>query len=244
MNTPDQTPLLIVTGLTHRFGVVTALSNIDLEIFKGDFISIFGPNGAGKTTLLKLFARLAKPTQGQIEFSSPMNQEGPWHIGYVSHLSLLYEELTGYENLHFYAKLYGLPEPEILAGKQLRKMGLEFARNQLTKSYSSGMKQRLSIARALLHDPALLLLDEPYAGLDQHGSRLLSGLLENLKAEGRTVLLITHNIEQGLALSNRLIVLNRGRIVMLEDCSETVKASFEALYFKLIDKSGIKTRTD
>jgi len=235
MNSPEQLPLLKISRLTHRFGVVTALSDINLEIRKGDFISIFGPNGAGKTTLLKLIARLAKPTLGNIEFAHPTNLQGREQVGYVSHLSLLYGDLTGFENLKFYASLYDLVEPDIQAEKQLRRMGLEPARDRLARTYSSGMKQRLSIARALLHNPSLLLLDEPYAGLDQHGSKLLSELLGELKAEGRTILLITHNIEEGLGLSNRLLVMNNGRIVHLDNCSENLKERFESVYFKLID---------
>ena len=235
MNSSDQLPLLKISRLTHRFGVVTALSDINLEIRKGDFISIFGPNGAGKTTLLKLIARLAKPTLGNIEFANPTNPQGREQVGYVSHLSLLYGDLTGLENLKFYASLYDLVEPDIQAEKLLRRMGLEPAKDRLARTYSSGMKQRLSIARALLHNPSLLLLDEPYAGLDQHGSKLLSELLGELKAEGRTILLITHNIEEGLGLSNRLLVMNNGRIVHLDNCSENIKERFESVYFKLID---------
>lgn len=230
-----KTPLLSVSKLTHRFGVVTALSEIDLVICKGDFVSIFGPNGAGKTTLLKLIAKLAKPTSGEIEFASETNQHGREVIGYVSHTSLLYGDLSGYENLKFYGQLYDLPEPELLAEKQLRKMGLETARDRLVRTYSCGMKQRLSIARALLHNPSLLLLDEPYAGLDQHGSRLLTDLLGELKNETRTILLITHNLEEGLALSDRFLVMNNGRIVHSGECKENTRDKVESIYFRLID---------
>jgi heme exporter protein A len=143
--------------------------------------------------------------------------------------------LTGLENLSFYASLYGFSDPAEVAGKQLRRMGLESARNRLAKTYSSGMKQRLSIARALIHNPSLLLLDEPYSGLDQHGSRLLTELLKELKEESTTVLLITHSVEEGLTLANRVMVMNRGRLALSESCSEAFNLNFKSLYFELVE---------
>jgi len=235
MDSAEQTVLLKISNLTHRFGVVTALAGISLDVFERDFLAIFGPNGAGKTTLLKLIARLIKPSAGSIRFVTPADHRGREQIGYVSHQTLLYGDLTGIENLLFYARLYGLPDPAQQAEEQLRRMGLEAARNRPIRTYSSGMKQRLSIGRALLHDPSLLLLDEPYAGLDQHGSRLLTKRLTELKQEGRTVLLITHNLEEGLALSNRVLVMNQSRIVYEAGRQELARDHFESLYFGLIE---------
>jgi heme exporter protein A len=225
-------PLVSIQRLTKRFGSVTAVWRVDLDIEEGDFWVIFGPNGAGKTTLLRMVAQLVQPSDGTVRFREA--EDGRGRVGYVSHQSLLYNELSGFENLFFFARLYGVAEPADRARLQLKRMDLQWAGDQLTRGYSSGMKQRLTLARALIHEPQLLLLDEPYAGLDQHGSRLLTQVLEKLKSEGRTVLLITHNLGQGLTLSNRLAVMNRGRIVYRARREEVAEANFESLYFELV----------
>jgi heme exporter protein A len=157
-------------------------------------------------------------------------------IGYVSHQSLIYNDLSGLENLSFFARLYGIPTPDRRALEMLTQMGLHRVRHQLARHYSRGMKQRLSLARALLHEPRLLLLDEPYAGLDQHGSRLLTHLLSGLKSEGRTVLLITHNWAEGLAVATRVAVMNRGQIVHQALRSEIDDDGFESFYFGLLEQ--------
>jgi heme exporter protein A len=220
--------------LTKKFGAVTAVRDVDLEVYRGDFLGIFGPNGAGKTTLLKLVGSLTAPTSGTLRFCLESSGEIRSCIGFVSHQSLLYKELTGLENLVFFAQLYGVARPRDRAFEMLDEMGLAAACSQLVRDYSSGMRQRLTLARALIHEPDLLLLDEPYAGLDQHGSRLLTGILQSLKEEGRTILLITHNLQEGLLLSSRLLVMNRGEIVHRADRPEVNEEDFEDLYFRLI----------
>ncbi|MEJ2080015.1 MAG: ABC transporter ATP-binding protein [Acidobacteriota bacterium] len=178
-------PILTTKQLTKRFGSLTAVWKVDLEIRPGDFWVIFGPNGAGKSTLLRTLAQLTRPSEGTIEFLNP--DEGRGRIGYVSHQSLLYGELTGLENLIFFGRLYGLPDPQSRAEQLLEQMHLSGSRHRQTRGYSSGMKQRLTLARALLHNPGLLLLDEPFAGLDQHGSRLLTEVLSEVKrSSGRS----------------------------------------------------------
>jgi heme exporter protein A len=229
-------PLVSIQRLTKRYGSVTAVWRADLDIEEGDFWVIFGPNGAGKTTLLRMVAQLAQPSEGSIHFRE--EEGGRGRVGYVSHQSLLYNELSGFENLFFFARLYGMGDPEDRARDQLKRMDLEWAGDLAARGYSSGMRQRLTLARALIHEPQLLLLDEPYAGLDQHGSRLLTEVLEKLKAEGRTVLLITHNLAQGLAVSNRLAVMSRGRIVYRGGREEVSETNFESLYFELV-KGGM-----
>ena len=226
-------PILTTKQLTKRFGSLTAVWKVDLEIRPGDFWVIFGPNGAGKSTLLRTLAQLTRPSEGTIEFLNP--DEGRGRIGYVSHQSLLYGELTGLENLIFFGRLYGLPDPQSRAEQLLEQMHLSGARHRQTRGYSSGMKQRLTLARALLHNPGLLLLDEPFAGLDQHGSRLLTEVLSEVKREQRTVLMITHNLAAGLALSSHVMVMSRGQTVYRSARAEIDDSAFESLYFQLVE---------
>lgn len=228
-------PLLRLSALTKKFGNVTAVREVNLEVFAGDFVAIFGPNGAGKTTLLKLLASLTRPTSGQVIFEATPDHQGRERIGYVSHQSLLYNEMTAEENLDFYARLYSLAERERRVAEMLEKMGLRDVRRRLVRGYSRGMKQRLTLARALLHRPQLLLLDEPYTGLDQHASAVLTELLEQLKEEGRTILLITHNLAEGLALCNRVIIQHRGRFVLQARREEVDTADFHHLYLRAVE---------
>lgn len=226
-------PLFSLQNLTKKFGSVAALWQVSLDVYPGSCIAIFGPNGAGKSTLLRLVTSLTSPTSGKVEFYE--KGDGRQRFGYVSHQSLLYNQMSGLENLLFYGRLYQLQNAAIRAADQLARMGLEEAADQLVGGYSRGMKQRLTLARALLHDPELILLDEPYAGLDQHGSRLLTRMMEGLKEEGRTILLVTHNVSEGLAFSDRILIMNRGELVFEAGRTELDAARFENLYFKLVE---------
>ena len=152
----------------------------------------------------------------------------------MSHQSLLYNELTGYENLLFYARLYDLVTPANRSWDMLERIELEKARDQRVRGYSRGMKQRLALGRALLHEPQLVLLDEPYAGLDQHGSRLLSEILRSLKEENRTILLITHNFDEGLRLCNRIIIQHEGRVVYRASGDELDPGRLQTAYFQAV----------
>ncbi|MFQ5930272.1 MAG: heme ABC exporter ATP-binding protein CcmA, partial [Acidobacteriota bacterium] len=230
-------PLLRLSQITKTFGTIKAVWNLDLEVYPGDFLAIFGPNGAGKTTLLRIVASLTQPTSGTIEFSLKNSGQDRQQVGYVSHQSLLYNELTGFENLLFYARLYGIGNAQDRADEMLAKMGLEQARDQLVREYSRGMKQRLTLARSLLHEPQLLLLDEPYTGLDQHGSRLLTEALAALKREGRTILLVTHNIDEGLELCTRAII-QHSELVFQAPRERLDKSEFKRLYFQAVDSGS------
>lgn len=229
--------LLRLSRVTKKFGLVRAVSDMDLEVCAADFLAIFGPNGAGKSTLLKLVAGLTQPTSGDIQFTSLDHHSGRERVGYVSHQSFLYNELTGIENLVFYGRLYGIDKAEERAEEMLVNMGLQDARHRSVGAYSRGMKQRLTLARALLHEPDLLLLDEPYTGLDQHGSRLFTEVLQGLKEEGRTVLLITHNLGAGLELCNRTVIQNKGEVVFQASRQEVDASKFERLYFQVVEGS-------
>ena len=225
-------PLLRLTDVTKRYGNVPALLHFSLDVFSGDFIALFGPNGAGKTTLLKVLASLIKPDSGKLEFSTKQAVRGT--VGYVSHQSLLYNELTGLENLVFYARLNQVAQAEKRAQEMLHKMGLKSAARKQVRGYSRGMKQRLTLGRALLHDPPLLLLDEPYTGLDQHGGRLLTETLRGLKEMKRTVFLVTHNAHQGLQLCSRLLIQNQGRLIFESSSQKVSDEEFERIYFRVV----------
>ena len=238
---PKAVPLLRLSKLTKKFGAIRAVWNVDLEISRGDCLAIFGPNGAGKTTLLRVIASLTQPTNGEISFKGHNRRRDG--VGYVSHLSLLYNELTGIENLLFYARLFQIKDAQQRAAEMLSKMGLKEARNQPAREYSRGMKQRLTLARALLHEPQLLLLDEPYTGLDQHGCRLFTEVLRGLKQEGRTILLVTHNLSEGLELCNRVIIQNRGEVVFQAPREHVDPSGFERLYFQAVEEGGRRQET-
>ena len=227
-------PLLRLSGLSKHFGAVCAVSQVDLQISPGEFVAIFGPNGAGKTTLLQMVAGLTQPTSGEMTFRE-QDSDRQRSIGYVSHQSLLYNEMTGRENLMFFAQLHALSSPKSRTDQILAQMGLERAAEQLFREYSRGMKQRLALARALLHDPELLLLDEPYAGLDQQGSRLLSKLLLDFKKEDRTILLITHNLDEGLVLCDRAMIQYHGEIVFQAYRDQVQPDDFVRLYFQVTE---------
>jgi heme exporter protein A len=230
-------PLLVrLTALTRKFGPVTAVRQVDLDIRQGDFLAIFGPNGAGKTTLLRMIASLLPPTSGRVDFLGEGASSGRRLVGYVSHQTLLYNELTGRENLLFYARLYSLPSPSSAAERMLEEIGLGEAADLPVRGYSRGMKQRLTLARALIHEPQLLLLDEPYTGLDQHGSRLLTRMLARLREDGRTVLMITHNLSEGLELATRVLIQHKGRLAFQASREEVDRVEFEGVYFKTVER--------
>lgn len=187
--------VISVRGLTKRFGPVTALDGIDLDVRRGETLAVLGPNGAGKSTLLRLLAGLSAPTGGELELGVERAA-----IGFVGHEPLVYRELTALENLELYGRLYRVPERRERIGMLLERFGLWEARHQRVATYSQGMRQRLALSRALLHDPELLLLDEPFAGLDREGADLLDEELSEL-ARSRTLVVSSHQPERVAALA-------------------------------------------
>lgn len=216
---PDATSYLIdIQNLVKAYDLLPVLRQLSLQIQRGEFVALLGPNGSGKSTLLRMLCGLSKPTAGVIRI-------GGWElpresaavraqIGLVSHKSLLYDNLSAYENLRFFAKLYNLPDDQIEARihKLMIQVGLSKRTHDLVRTYSRGMLQRLSIARALLHNPDILLLDEPYTGLDQDASTVLDELLKASHAEGRTILMTTHDLTRAATLPTRIVILSRGVI--------------------------------
>jgi heme exporter protein A len=207
-----------VRGLTKAFGHQAALRGVNLSLSEGEFLALFGPNGAGKTTLIRIIASLTRPTSGTVTlFGQDMAKAATSlrrHIGFISHNPLLYGDLTAEENLRFFARLYDLSDAGARIDAILEQVGLATRRRDPVRNFSQGMVQRLAIARATLcvHDPVIMLLDEPYTGLDLQAADMLRAVLQDLVASNRTVILTTHNLEQGLEMSDRVAILNRGKI--------------------------------
>jgi len=227
-------PLLEGRGVEKWYGPHPAVRPLDFRLQSGEFLTLFGPNGAGKTTLLRMLAGALHPTNGEIRVAGERidRAEHGWRrrIGVLSHQTFLYGRLSAAENLRFYGRLYGvqrLPEEIEL---RLVEVGLWERRDDAVQGFSRGMQQRLALARTLLHRPDLVLLDEPYTGLDPHAARMLRGVLETLRDGQRTVVLVTHNLSQGLELADRVVVQVAGRWVSDEPRSAVDARGFEQVY--------------
>lgn len=210
------TPLIDVQALVKSYDLLPVLRKLNLGVERGEFVALLGPNGSGKSTLIRLLCGLSRPNAGVIRV-------GGWElpreayavraqIGLVSHKPLLYENLSARENLLFFSRLYNMPRSKADAriAELLAQVGLSKRADSLMRTFSRGMQQRLTIARALLHNPDILLFDEPYTGLDQDASAVLDGLLRALHSEGRTILMSTHDLPRAAELASRVVILSRG----------------------------------
>ena len=198
---------------------------------------MFGPNGAGKTTLLRIVAGLLRPTKGTVSVGGRSLRDDAGaraQVGLISHQTMLYRALTAAENVEFAARMYGLRHPVDAAMRALRTMRVADRADTPVRALSRGLQQRVSIARAIVHEPLLLLCDEPYTGLDEVGSAALTEALGERRAHGAALMLVTHNLSEGLALATHAAIMRRGRFVRLEERSAVDSASYASAYRELV----------
>ena len=223
-----------VRGLEKSFGEHRALRGIDLEVGRGECLVVFGPNGAGKTTLLKILSTLLKPSAGNVFLDGIDIRDKPTEtrrkISLVSHQTFLYDDLTIFENLKFYGKMYDIADLE----KRIREVTswaqFESRLYDRVGTLSRGMQQRASLARAVLHNPSFLFLDEPEVGLDPHASAMVRDVKSNIDSASRTVVITTHNLERGLELGDRIVIIDRGKIVYQASRQELTGVDFRQIY--------------
>jgi heme exporter protein A len=216
---PSDTPLLEARAIERRFGAARVLRGVDLAVPAGGLHVILGPNGAGKTTLLRILAGLTRPTAGRVRIlDRPLGEHPELRaaLGLLTHQSLLYDDLTPRENLAFAARLYRLPDPGRAAEAALAEVGLADRMNEPVRRLSRGMVQRVAIARALLHGPRVLLLDEPFTGLDAPSALRVQAVLERVTTAGGAVVVVTHTLAEVWPLATRVSVLVNGRWAMDE----------------------------
>ena len=230
--------MVYVEGVTKRFGTVWALRGINLQLAPGRCLGLFGPNGAGKSTLFSILATLTRPLAGTIciaghNVAQQAEKVRPL-LGVLSHRTFLYGHLTAAENLRFYGRMFGVQQLPTRIQEVLQAVGLEMQAHQFVRTYSRGMQQRLAIARAILHHPTVLLLDEPYTSLDHHAVAHLQQLLRQFRAAGSTIILSTHDIQRGLELCDDLAIQCRGKIVYCGAATGLSLQAFEQLYARHI----------
>ncbi len=227
--------MIHVHDITKNFGSMTVLDNVNFSVKGGEFLTIVGPNGAGKTTLIKIMATLVNATGGTVEIGGFDVKKFPEKvrgiIGVISHNTYLYNELTAGENLKFFGRMYAIPEIDRRVDEVLGETGLADRKHDRVGTFSRGMKQRLSIARAILHKPSVLLLDEPYTGLDQQASASLESVLNSLTGSGITTIMISHDLKRGLALADQVMIMASGTVMYHAPASDVADvAEFQALY--------------
>jgi heme exporter protein A len=224
--------VLRARGVVKRFGALSALEGVDLAVPPGSLLAVLGPNGAGKSTLLRLLAGLSRPTSGEVTIAG-VRADRPAaraRVGLVAHATFLYGALTARENLIFAGRLYGVADPAARADALLAEVGLAAVAGRAAGTFSRGMAQRLAVARGLVHDPELLLLDEPFTGLDRAGSERLGARLSSLRDAGRALVLVTHDAARAAALADRVVILSGGRLVYQAERGAIAEASLEAAY--------------
>lgn len=230
--------MIEVRKLIKRFGLKTVLRGLDFRVEPGEFVALLGPNGAGKTTFLRILASLSRPSMGEVKiagYNLPSQAAAVRRrLGVVSHLPLLYGDLTAEENLRFYGRMYAIPDLELRVAEVLELVGLSARRRDLVRTYSRGMQQRLAIGRAVLHDPDVVLFDEPHTGLDQDASAMLDGVLRRVAAEGRTVVMTSHDLARIADLASRFDVLSRGVVASSVRRSEIDPNQLLAFYRQTI----------
>lgn len=228
-------------ALSRRFGQLVALDKVSLSISRGETLALFGANGAGKTTLLRLLGLGLTPHDGTITINGadPKRSGAPLRgqIGWLAHASLVYDELTPLQNLIFWGELHGVEQPRKRAEELLKRFSLERFTDEPTRTLSRGLRQRLSLARAIVHEPAILLLDEPFTGLDPKAVRHLIDLFIKQRDQHRSTVLSTHRVAEGIELSDRWILLHRGRVIAE---GESTAAAAEIVHQRLMEPTGCR----
>jgi len=223
--------------IRKTFGHFTALGGVTLRVKRGEFLALFGRNGAGKTTFLKIAATLVRHTHGKLRIEGIDVREEPEnarrHIGFLSHNTYLYRDLTPVENLRFFARLYGVTDSDERIQSLLDRVGLRHRASDPVRAFSRGLHQRLGIARVMLHDPSVILLDEPYTGLDANAVEILNQILDQAAAAGRTIILTTHDLDQGLRGATRAAIIDRGKIVFEGNSKDQAVRDAYAAYIRV-----------
>ncbi|HML15450.1 MAG TPA: heme ABC exporter ATP-binding protein CcmA, partial [Bryobacteraceae bacterium] len=205
---------LEINGVWKYYGDFAALRDVGFQVMRGSTVALLGRNGAGKTTLLRIIAGLSKPSQGSVSVLGldARNDSARRRIGVLGHGISLYDELSASENLMIFARLYGMEEPRKTAHEWLERTGLERVRDGLVREFSRGMRQRLAVARAFLHEPEVMLFDEPFTALDDRAIAVLQKLLADAHARGRTIIMSTHQLKEALVLATHVALIRRGQI--------------------------------
>jgi len=226
--------MIEVNQLVKRFGLKVVLRGADFNVRPGEFVALLGPNGAGKTTFLRILASLSRPSMGEVKVAGHRlpgeAAQVRAKLGVVSHLPLLYPDLTAEENLEFYARMYGISNFHLRVTEVLELIGLERRRKDLVRTFSRGMQQRLAIGRAVIHDPEVMLFDEPYTGLDQDASAMLDDVLRSVAAQGRTVVMTSHDLARAEDLATRFDILSRGVIAASATKKDLKRTNLLAFY--------------
>ncbi|MFL5466910.1 MAG: heme ABC exporter ATP-binding protein CcmA [Gemmatimonadaceae bacterium] len=234
-------PIIEAAELARTFGSRRAVAGVTFSLMPGDCLAVFGPNGAGKTTLLRLLAGLLKPTSGSARLAGVSLAGGMLarsRVGLISHHTMLYDALSARENVSFAAQLYGIRDPRMRVDDSLRRMSMLERADAPVRLLSRGMQQRVSIARAMVHSPQVVLADEPYSGLDESGARSLTALLGELRSSGTAIIIVTHNLAEGLSLATHAAVMQRGRFVRYDARDGIDPGSYAATYREAVASSG------
>ena len=234
-------PIVEVAELTRDFGPRRAVAGVAFSLAAGECLALFGPNGAGKTTLLRVLAGLLKPTSGSARVCGIPLPGGPLarsRVGLISHHTMLYEALSPRDNVSFSARLYGIRDARARVDDSLRRMSMLERADAPIRSLSRGMQQRVSIARAMVHSPQLVLADEPYSGLDESGARALTALLHELRSAGTAIIIVTHNLVEGLSLATHAAVMQRGKFLRYEAADRIDRSSYATTYREALAANG------
>jgi heme exporter protein A len=234
-------PIIETADLTRTFGSRRAVAGVTFSLAPGDCLAVFGPNGAGKTTLLRLLAGLLKPSSGSARLAGiplPGGSLARSRVGLISHHTMLYAALSARENVSFAARLYGIRDPGARVDDSLRRMSMLERADAPVRLLSRGMQQRVSIARAMVHSPQVVLADEPYSGLDDSGARSLTALLGELRSLGTAIIIVTHNLAEGLSLATHAAVMQRGKFVRYDASERIDPKSYAATYREAVAASG------